>query len=254
MHGGQEKTVKLTGPLPVYLGYWTARVSADGILQFRDDLYGIDARQSALLGAALDKLKTRAAAAGVEARETRAARRDAVDYGSGSGALQSGADRREEPVEVDRLRQPGVGVDRRDVVARAGGGDDHDRNAARACGSLACASRNCQPFITGIIRSSRITRERAVGLQRLERELAVRGGAHVEPFELEKPLEHLARVGIVLDDHHGRHGERQAERRPRASVIRRRQRPAEFVGIAGLRQDRVAPGAIGARGILVNGA
>ena len=52
---------------PVYLGYWTARVSADGILQFRDDLYGVDARQLTLLGAALDKLKTRAAAAGVEA-------------------------------------------------------------------------------------------------------------------------------------------------------------------------------------------
>src|ERR1700741_4180407 len=35
MHSGQEKTVKLNGPLPVYLGYWTARISADGILQFR---------------------------------------------------------------------------------------------------------------------------------------------------------------------------------------------------------------------------
>ena len=69
MHSGQEKTVKLSGPLPVYLGYWTARVSADGILQFRDDLYGVDARQLSLLGAALDKLKSRAAAAGVEAEK-----------------------------------------------------------------------------------------------------------------------------------------------------------------------------------------
>jgi murein L,D-transpeptidase YcbB/YkuD len=68
MHSGQEKTVKLTGPLPVYLGYWTARISADGILQFRDDLYGVDARQLSLLGAALDKLKTRAAAAGAAAQ------------------------------------------------------------------------------------------------------------------------------------------------------------------------------------------
>ena len=50
MHGGQETTVKLTQPLPVYLGYWTARVSADGILQFRDDLYGIDARQTGAAG------------------------------------------------------------------------------------------------------------------------------------------------------------------------------------------------------------
>lgn len=68
MHSGQEKTVKLTGPLPVYLGYWTARVSADGILQFRDDLYGVDARQLSLLGSALDKLKTRAVAAGAAAQ------------------------------------------------------------------------------------------------------------------------------------------------------------------------------------------
>jgi murein L,D-transpeptidase YcbB/YkuD len=67
MHAGQETTVKLTQPLPVYLGYWTARISADGILQFRDDLYGVDGRQSAMLAAALDKLKTRAAAAGAAA-------------------------------------------------------------------------------------------------------------------------------------------------------------------------------------------
>lgn len=62
MHGGQEKTVKLSRPLPVYLGYWTARVSADGVLQFRDDLYGIDARQSATIARALEKLKAGAAA------------------------------------------------------------------------------------------------------------------------------------------------------------------------------------------------
>jgi murein L,D-transpeptidase YcbB/YkuD len=67
MHGGQEMTVKLSRALPVYLGYWTARVSADGILQFRNDLYGIDARQSAILAAALEKLKARAAAAGAAA-------------------------------------------------------------------------------------------------------------------------------------------------------------------------------------------
>ena len=67
MHGGQETTVKLSRPLPVYLGYWTARISADGILQFRDDLYGVDARQSALLSQALGTLKARAAAAGAAA-------------------------------------------------------------------------------------------------------------------------------------------------------------------------------------------
>jgi murein L,D-transpeptidase YcbB/YkuD len=63
MHGGQERTVKLLAPIPVYLGYWTARTSSDGQLQFRDDLYGIDARQMTLLAAALGKLKTRAEAA-----------------------------------------------------------------------------------------------------------------------------------------------------------------------------------------------
>jgi murein L,D-transpeptidase YcbB/YkuD len=46
MHSGQERTVKLARPIPVYLGYWTARVSADGLLQFSDDVYGIDARQA----------------------------------------------------------------------------------------------------------------------------------------------------------------------------------------------------------------
>ncbi|HEX9365759.1 MAG TPA: L,D-transpeptidase family protein [Vicinamibacterales bacterium] len=67
MHAGEEMTVKLTHPLPVYLGYWTARISADGIPQFRDDLYGIDARQSTILAGALDRLKTKAAAAGAAA-------------------------------------------------------------------------------------------------------------------------------------------------------------------------------------------
>lgn len=63
MHAGTEKTVKLTRALPVYLGYWTARVSADGIVQFRDDVYGIDARQMTLLTRTIDQLKAQAAAA-----------------------------------------------------------------------------------------------------------------------------------------------------------------------------------------------
>jgi murein L,D-transpeptidase YcbB/YkuD len=66
MHSGVEKHVKLTAPIAVYLGYFTARVSADGILQFRDDLYGIDARQSTLLATALDKLKSHARAAAAQ--------------------------------------------------------------------------------------------------------------------------------------------------------------------------------------------
>jgi murein L,D-transpeptidase YcbB/YkuD len=65
MHAGTEKTVKLSQRIPVYLGYWTARVSADGILQFRDDLYGIDAQQMTLLTRAIEQLKARAAAAAI---------------------------------------------------------------------------------------------------------------------------------------------------------------------------------------------
>lgn len=73
MNGREEQTVKLRAPLPVYLGYWTARISADGILQFRDDLYGIDARQTGMLAATLDTLKGRAQAA-AQASNAQAAR------------------------------------------------------------------------------------------------------------------------------------------------------------------------------------
>jgi murein L,D-transpeptidase YcbB/YkuD len=77
MHAGVEKHVKLTRPIPVYLGYWTARVSSDGLVQFRDDLYGIDGRQATLLTATLEKLKGRAAAtaADVEARTAKPAKK-----------------------------------------------------------------------------------------------------------------------------------------------------------------------------------
>jgi len=63
MHADEEKAVKLTAPVPVYLGYWTARVSADGLLQFRRDVYGVDGRQTSLLADRMEKLKARAAAA-----------------------------------------------------------------------------------------------------------------------------------------------------------------------------------------------
>ena len=77
MRAGVEKHVKLTRQIPVYLGYWTARVSPDGLVQFRDDLYGIDARQTTMLTAALEKLKGRAAAtaADVEARTAKPAKK-----------------------------------------------------------------------------------------------------------------------------------------------------------------------------------
>jgi murein L,D-transpeptidase YcbB/YkuD len=38
MHGRGRDDGQAERPLPVYLGYWTARVSADGVLQFRSDL------------------------------------------------------------------------------------------------------------------------------------------------------------------------------------------------------------------------
>ncbi len=63
MHAGEERHVKLKQPIPVYLGYWTARVSADGIVQFRKDIYGIDTRQKKLLADRLARLRKSSAAA-----------------------------------------------------------------------------------------------------------------------------------------------------------------------------------------------
>ncbi len=57
MHAGQEKTVRLTKPLPVYITYLTARVSPDGLLQFRKDLYDLDRQQGARLAQRLDRLR-----------------------------------------------------------------------------------------------------------------------------------------------------------------------------------------------------
>ena len=62
MHAGEESSVKLREPLPVYLAYFTARVSPDGIVQFRNDVYEIDHRQSGMLAATLKRMKARAAA------------------------------------------------------------------------------------------------------------------------------------------------------------------------------------------------
>ncbi len=61
MHGDEETTVKLREPIPVYLGYWTARVSPDGVLQFRSDVYGVDGRQTQLLAERVTRLKQHAA-------------------------------------------------------------------------------------------------------------------------------------------------------------------------------------------------
>ena len=63
MHAEEERTVKLKKAIPVYLGYWTARVSSDGGMQFRKDVYGIDSRLTALLADRLSRLRKSAAAA-----------------------------------------------------------------------------------------------------------------------------------------------------------------------------------------------
>ena len=63
MHAEEERTVKLKKAIPVYLGYWTARVSSDGVMQFRKDVYGIDSRLAALLADRLSRLRKSAAAA-----------------------------------------------------------------------------------------------------------------------------------------------------------------------------------------------
>ena len=50
MHAGREQHVALQRRIPVYIVYATAWVDEEGRLNFRDDLYGHDARQRAMLG------------------------------------------------------------------------------------------------------------------------------------------------------------------------------------------------------------
>jgi murein L,D-transpeptidase YcbB/YkuD len=66
MHGDQERVVNLKEPIPVYLGYWTARVTPDGIAQFRNDVYSIDGRQTTKIAERLQRLKESAMAAAAE--------------------------------------------------------------------------------------------------------------------------------------------------------------------------------------------
>jgi len=47
----KEQPVMLSRPLPVYLCYWTVWVSDDGVVQFRDDVYGWDRELAAALEA-----------------------------------------------------------------------------------------------------------------------------------------------------------------------------------------------------------
>ncbi len=76
MNAGEEKTVKLREPVPVYLGYWTARVDDDGEVHVRKDVYGIDRRQTTLLADRVERMRksaeaaARAAAASPDGRAT----------------------------------------------------------------------------------------------------------------------------------------------------------------------------------------
>jgi murein L,D-transpeptidase YcbB/YkuD len=63
MHAGEERIVKLKKSIPVYLGYWTARVAADQQVQFRKDVYGIDASQASKLADRIQRMKSSALAA-----------------------------------------------------------------------------------------------------------------------------------------------------------------------------------------------
>jgi L,D-transpeptidase YcbB len=65
MHASDEQTVKLRKPLPVYMLYWTADVTPEGSVQFRPDIYGVDARQAAKRAERIDR-QHRVAQAGVE--------------------------------------------------------------------------------------------------------------------------------------------------------------------------------------------
>ena len=64
MHAGEEKHVKLKQAIPVYLGYWTVSAAGDGV-HFRNDVYGIDGRQAALVTERTARLK-KAATAGAD--------------------------------------------------------------------------------------------------------------------------------------------------------------------------------------------
>jgi murein L,D-transpeptidase YcbB/YkuD len=57
MHAGEERTVKLREPIPVFIGYWTARVAPDGLVQFRHDVYGVDSRLNAMIDNRMRRLR-----------------------------------------------------------------------------------------------------------------------------------------------------------------------------------------------------
>jgi hypothetical protein len=48
MHAGTETHVKLREAIPIHILYFTSWVDPKGGLQFRDDVYGYDAKQTAV--------------------------------------------------------------------------------------------------------------------------------------------------------------------------------------------------------------
>ncbi len=60
MNSGEERTVKLRQPIPVHIGYWTVDVAPDGRIEFKPDIYGVDARQSRTWTERLAQLRPRA--------------------------------------------------------------------------------------------------------------------------------------------------------------------------------------------------
>ena len=74
MHAGEEKHVKLKQAIPVYLGYWTVTAAADGV-HFRNDVYGIDRRQAALVAERTGRLKKAGAGTALRSATRRLERR-----------------------------------------------------------------------------------------------------------------------------------------------------------------------------------
>lgn len=63
MQAGEERTVRLKTPMPVYLGYWTVDIAPDGAVTFAPDVYGIDARQARTLATRIAQIKSATQAA-----------------------------------------------------------------------------------------------------------------------------------------------------------------------------------------------
>jgi murein L,D-transpeptidase YcbB/YkuD len=91
MHAGQERAVKLREAIPVFIGYWTARVAPDGVVQFRKDVYGIDARQHAMVADRLRRLRASSeagVAATTPAKSERSEKSKTSDKSEASGERQ----------------------------------------------------------------------------------------------------------------------------------------------------------------------